>query len=128
MIGFPGGEVAERPSATDIYLTLNSGLQCFIKWHKIFIDNKEVAYELVKKFDPLNEAHKHSLVIETSSCTLISSKYIGYIEGKRAFIAKAYGFFSPKLYFCGKNSIDDRYGTDAWQFVALLCWWQMYRD
>jgi hypothetical protein len=128
VVGFKDGEEAVRPSGVDVVLKLLSGAVCEINWHKLNINNENIDFQYVRKFKKDDKQHNKGLLIESVGCSFLHVKYIGYIDGKKCFMARSKSLSRPKMYFSGKVLIDDVYGEDSWQSVALLCWWMMYRD
>jgi hypothetical protein len=128
VVGFYDGEEAIRPTTVAIKLKLKSGSECEINWHKLFINGKHVKFKFVKKFDKRKRSHNEHIVIEDIGCFFSRAKYIGYINGKRFFVASSEGLSEARLLFSCKGSIEKIYGKDSWQFMALLCWWLIYRD
>lgn len=53
---------------------------------------------------------------------------IGYVNGKRCFVARPEGLLGDKMYFCCVDGMSNfnAEGGDFVNSIALLCWWRMY--
>ncbi len=127
VVGFNNGEEAIRPSGLSIELSLESGVECKIEWHVFKLNSKEIEYQFQGSFSN-KEILSRGLTIISHGCLFSRTKYLGYVDGKKAFLACSGGILSPILHFSSSSILDEKYGKDTWQTFALLCWWHMYRD
>jgi len=125
--GFSSGLVAKISGTNTITLGDINRPVCAVRWHELYIGGMQVHFRFVSSAE-FTQAYSDGIQVVYLRRWCKLTRYHGYINGRRCFIARPVGIFSRKLKFCTFDRLDEMTGPGYTDAMALLCWWMTYRD